>query len=159
MFVPCILSAITVMTWFKLMRTLFGCLQKKKTSGQPPKILTARQRWMMANFQFLSAHLCIHTEHIQLGRLPTQAVLPVPEGDVEGGDDDDDAASVTSSQAPSQLPTSSQATPSQSPHDRRAPWAASGGKLVDNAILKLVDRLTQNIGMQDQLTSAVQEAA
>ena len=78
---------------------------------------------------------------------------------MEGGDDYDDAVSVTSSQAHSQLPTSSQATTSQPPNDRRAPWAASGGKRVDDTILKLVDRLTQNIGVQDQLQSAVQEAA
>ena len=121
MFGHCILSATAVMTWFKLMRMLFGCLQKKKTSGQAPKVLNTRQYWTMANFQFLSAHLCIHTEHSQLGRLPTPAVLPVPEGDVVGGDDDDAAASVTSSQVPSQLLTSSQATPSQPPHDRRTP--------------------------------------
>ena len=83
---------------------------------------------MVANFQFLSAHLCIRMEHSQLGRVPTPASLSVPEGDVEGGDDDDDAVSVTSSQVPSQLPTSAQAAASQPPCDRRDPKAASGGK-------------------------------
>ena len=78
---------------------------------------------------------------------------------MKGGDDDDDAASVTSSQAPSQLPTSSQATPRQPRRDRRAPRAASGGKRVDDAIVKLVDVLTQNTGVQDRLQSTVQEAA
>ena len=57
---------------------------------------------MMANFQFLSAHLYIHTEHSQLDRLLTPEALQVMEGHVEGGEDDDDAASVTSSQAPTQ---------------------------------------------------------
>ena len=93
------------------MGTLFGCM-KKKTSGQVPKVLTVRQCWMLANFQFLSAHLCILMKHSQLGRVQTPALLSVLEGDVEGGDADDDAISVISSPAPCQLPTSAQATAS-----------------------------------------------
>ena len=116
MFVPCILAATHAMTWFKSMRMLLGWLQKEM-SGQPPKVLTVRQRWMVVNFQFLSAHLCIHMEHSQLGRVPTPASLSVPEGEMERGDNVDHAASVTSSQ----LPTSAQATASQQPRDRRPP--------------------------------------
>ena len=80
---------------------------------------------------------------------------------MEGGDDDDDATSVTSSQAPSQQPTSSQAAPSQPPCDRRAPRPAAAGRkqVIDDAIVKLVDRLTHNTTMQDRLESTVQEAA
>ena len=104
----------------------------------------------MANFQFLSAHLCIQADHSQLGRVNTP-VLPVdPEGEIERGDDDD-ATSVTSSQAPSQLLSSSQASPSQAPHNRRTPSAASGGtgNRVYKDILKQADRLSQNTGVQD----------
>ena len=107
MYVPCILSATAVMTWFKSTRTLFSHL-KKKMLGQAATALTARQKWMMANFQFLSTHLCIRMDHSQLGRVYTPVLQVDPEGEVEGGDDDD-AASVTSSQAPSQLPSLSQA--------------------------------------------------
>ena len=110
------------MTWFKSMMTLFGHL-KKKTSGQAAKALTARQKWMMANFQFLSAHLCIYADHSQLDRVHTPALQVDPKGEDEGGVNED-AASVTSIQEPSQLPSSSQAGPSQPPHDRRPPRAA-----------------------------------
>ena len=76
--------------------------RRRRWASQP-----ARQQWTMANFQFLLAHLWIWANHSQLGRMHTP-VLPVdPEGEDEGGDDDD-ATSVTSSQAPSQLPSSSQ---------------------------------------------------
>ena len=78
MYVPCILSATTVMTWFKSMRTLFSCL-KKKTSGQAAKALTARQKWAMANFQFLSAHLCIRADDSQLDRVHTPVLQVDPE--------------------------------------------------------------------------------
>ena len=160
MFVPCILSAITVKTWYQSMRVLF-CRLKRKTSGQAAKQMTVRQKWTMENFSFLSAHLCIWAEHSQLGRVQTPALPVNPEGEDEGGDDED-AASVTSSQMPSQLPTSFQAVPSQPPpRDRRPPRAASSGSgwKVDKAILKLADRLSQNPGMQDRLQSAVQESA
>ena len=146
MYVPCILSDSVVWTWFKSMRTLFGHLKKK--SGQAVKAHTARQKWTMSNFQFLSAHLCIRPDTSQFGRVSTPMLQ------------DDDAASVTSSQAPSQLPRTSQAGPSQAPRDRR-PRAASStgtGKRVDKAILKLADHLSQNTGVQDQLQSAVQES-
>ena len=128
MFVLCILAGTHVHTWFKFMRTLFGWLTRTEMSGQATKVLTTRQCWMVANFLFLSAHLTIHTPHSQLGRVLIPATLSVMEGDVERGDDEDDAVSVSSSQAPSQVATSSQATTSQKPHDRRSPLAASSGK-------------------------------
>ena len=70
MYVPCILSNSAVWTWFKSMRTLFSRLKKKK-SGQAAKAHTARQKWTLSNFQFLSAHLCIWMDTSQLGRVPT----------------------------------------------------------------------------------------
>ena len=159
MYVPCILSDSTVSTWFKPMRTFFGRLKKKK-SGQAAKAHTARQKWTLSNFQFLSAHVCIWMGTSQLGRVPTQVLQVDPVAEDEGGDDDD-AASVTSSQAPSQLPSMSQAGPSQARCDGK-PGAASStgtGKRVDKTILKLADRFSQNTGMQDRLQSAVQESA
>ena len=114
---------------------------------------------MVANFQLLSAHLTICMPHSGLGRVLIPAALSVPEGDVERGDDEDDAISVSSSQVPSQLATSSQAGASQQPHDRKSPWAASGRKRVDNAILSLVVRMNKNTAIQDRLQSAEQEAA
>ena len=74
---PCILSALAVKTWFQSMRMLFGQL-KKKTSGQAAKPLTARQKWTMVNFQFLSAHQCIRADHSQLGRVHTPALQVDP---------------------------------------------------------------------------------
>ena len=103
--VHCILPALAVKTWFQSMRTLFGWL-KKKTSGQGAKPLTERQKWMKANFSFLSAHLCIQADHSQLSRVHTPALQVDLEGEDEGGDNED-ASSVTSSQAPIQLPSSS----------------------------------------------------
>ena len=81
-----------------------------------------------------------------------------PEGEDEGGDDED-AASVASSQ-PSQLPTSFQAGPSQ-PYARRCPrpGASGSGCNIDEAIVKLAEKLTQNTGVQDWLQSVVQESA
>ena len=48
------------------------------------KPLTARQKWTMANFQFLSAHQCIWADHSQLGRVHTPALQVDPEGEDEG---------------------------------------------------------------------------
>ena len=70
MFVPCILAGTHVKTWFKLMRTLYGCLTK-------PKLLTVRQRWMASNFKFLTSHLTIHMPHSQLGRVPITVMVSV----------------------------------------------------------------------------------
>ena len=125
MFVPCILSALSVKTWYQSMRMLFSLL-KKKTFGQAAKPLTTRQKCTMANFSFMSSHLCIRGEHSQLGRVHTPA-LPVDlVGEDERGDDED-ATSVASSQAPSQLPSSSQAGPSHPPPcDRRPPRGPPG---------------------------------
>ena len=110
----------------------------------------------MSNFQFLLGHLCIRTSHSQLGRVPVPVLQVDLEGEDEGGDDDD-AASVTSSQVPSQLPSTSQAGPSQAPCDR-SPRAVSStgsgtGKRVDEAILKLADQISQNICVQDGYNS------
>ena len=144
------------------MRTLFGHLKKKK-SGQAVKAHTVRQKWTMSNFQFLSGHLCIRIAHSQLGRVPLPSLQVELEGEDEGGDDDD-VASVTYNQVPSQLSSTSQAGPvKHHSHDRR-PRAASStgsstGKRVDEAILKLVDWLSQNTGMQDRLQSAVKKSA
>ena len=52
MCVPCILSGGGVKTWYNSNRTMHGRLQKK-TSGQAPKKLTARQTWVRDNFGFL----------------------------------------------------------------------------------------------------------
>ena len=75
------------------------------------------------------------------------------EGVDEGGEDDD-ATSVASSQ----LPVSSQDAPSY-PHDRRSPRPAGSGFgcKLDEAMLKLVDKIAEKTGMQDRLKSAVQE--
>ena len=102
-----------VYTWYKSNRTMYGRL-KRKTPGQAPKKLTARQRWNCDNFGFLASHLVIRAEPSQLGKLMTPA-LPVDMEEEEGGEDDD-ATSVASSQ----LPVSSQAAPSY-PRDRRTP--------------------------------------
>ena len=156
MYVPCILSVSAVLTWFKAMRTLFGCLKKQTKSGQPAKPKTARQQLTLRNFQFLSAHLSIWMDTSKLSRVPTPVLQLDPEEEDEGGDDDD-AASRTSSQAPStQLPSTSQASPSQAPCDRRPrPVSSGSGNCVDDAILKLADHLSQNTDMQDWLATAV----
>ena len=85
------------------MRTLYGRITKPKSSGAAAKVLTARQRWMSSNFKFLVSHLTIRTPHSQLGRVPVPAMVSV----AEGGDDEDHAISVSSSQAPSWVATSS----------------------------------------------------
>ena len=103
----------------------------------------------MANFSFRLAHLCIRADHSQLGMVLIQAFQVGPELEDEGGDDED-ATSVTSSQVPSQLHSSSQAGPSQpAQHDRRPPRprSSAAGRKVDKAIMKLADRLSQNTGM------------
>ena len=85
--------------------------------------------------------------------------LPANLEEEEGGDDDN-AASSSSSQLPTtQLPSTSQASRSQPPCDRRPGAPSSGsGKRVDEAILKLADCLSQNTGMQDRQATAVQES-
>ena len=47
------------------------------------------------------------------------------------------------------------------PHDRRPlrPAGSGSGRKLDKAMMKLVDKITENTGMQDQLQSAVQEGA
>ena len=90
---------------FKSMRTRYGRITKPKLLGAAAKVLTARQRWMSSNFKFLASHLTICTPHSQLGRVQVPATVLV----AEGGEDEDDAISVSSSQAPNQVATSSQA--------------------------------------------------
>ena len=107
---------------------------------------------MASNLQFLASHLTIHTPHSQLGRMQIPATIAAAEAD----DEDDDAISVSSSQAPSQVTTSSQAT-SQPAHDRRSPRAALAGKRVDNAILTLVECIKDNSAIHDHLKTAEQE--
>ena len=160
MYVPCILSDSAISTLFKSMRTLFGHLKKKTKLGQAAKAHTARQTWTLRNFLFLEAHLSIRMDTSQLGKVTVPELQPDLEEEEEGGDNHN-AASHTSSQAPStQLPSKTQASPSQAPHDMRPRPASSGsGKHVNEAILKLADRLFQNIGMQDRLTTTVQESA
>ena len=101
MYVPCILSGNAVLTWFKSMGMLFGCLKKKKT-GQALKPTTARQVWTLTSFKFLEAHLTIRMDTRQLGKVvvPTVPALPVEveeeeeEEEEEEGGDDNNAASV-----------------------------------------------------------------
>ena len=104
----------------------------------------------------------------QLGKVVVP-VLPAEgeeEGEGEGGDDDDDIDSLasgsarSSSQVPSGMqPITSQADPSHI-RDRRPKVTSSTsiGKRVDEAILKLGDRLSLNTGVQDRLASAIQES-
>ena len=70
---------------------------------------------MSSNFKFLASHLTIHTAHSQLGRVLVPATVSV----VEGGDNEYDAISVSSSQEPSQVATSSQSA-SHQPRDTRS---------------------------------------
>ena len=109
---------------------------------------------MSSNFKFLSSHVTICTPHSQLGRVPIPATVSV----VEGGDDEDDAISVSSSQAPSHVATSSQAA-SHQPRDTRSPRAASGSRRVDDAILSLVERMKENSAIHELLQTAEQEAS
>ena len=140
--------------WYKLMRTLYGCITKPPASGQAPTALTVRQRCMSSNVMFLLSHLTIRTVHSRLGRVPVPAMISV----VEGGDDEDDTISVSSSQVPSQVATSSQAA-SQLPRDTRYPRTASGVRRVDDAILSLVQHMTDTSAIQDRLQTAEQEAS
>ena len=155
MYVPCILAGGMILTWFKSMRTVFGTLKKKK-SGQAVKPMTAHQVWTLRCFKFLEAHLIIWTHTRQFGTM----VVPT---EMEEGGDDDDAASLasacSSSQAPSGTqPSTSQASPSQARDRRPRPaTSTSTDKRVDEAILKLAERLNLNTGVQDSLASAVQE--
>ena len=124
---------------------LFGCLKKKTKSGQADKAHTASQSWTLQNFQFLEAHIAIWMETRELGRVLVP-MLPADLEEEEEGRDEDDATSRISSPPPStQLPSTSQASPSQPPSDRRpkAP-SSSSGKRVDEAILKLANHLSQN---------------
>ena len=152
MCVPCILSGSDVKMWYNSNRTMYGRL-KKKTSGQAAKKLTARQQWNRDNFGFLQAHLVICAEHSKLVKVTIPALPVDPEGEDEGGEDND-AASVASSQ----LPVSSQDAPTH-PHDRRPPRpAASGsGRMLDEAMMKLVDKITENTCVLDRLQFTVQE--
>ena len=133
MFVSCIFAGTHIHMWYKSMRTLYGHISKPKSSGVAGKMLTARQRWMSSKFKFLTSHLTIRSAHSQLGRVLIPAMVSV----AELGDDEDDATSVSSSQAPSQVATSSQA-PSHQPCDTKCPRAPFGGRRVDDAILLLV---------------------
>ena len=45
-----------IMLWFKSQRTIYGRLKKKK-SWQNAQTLTARQRWVLRTFNFLSPYL------------------------------------------------------------------------------------------------------
>ena len=110
---------------------------------------------MASNFTFLDSHRTVRTKTSQLGR------LTVPAATTSGVDDDEDARSVTSSQAPGQVATSSQASqpPTQPPHDSRSPRAGTGVRRVDDAILSLVDRMSVNTAVQDRLLTAEQEAS
>ena len=119
MCVPCTLSAMVVKTLYQSMRTLLRQL-KKKTSGQGAKPGKSGPKRTS-----VSAHLCIRADHSQLGKVQTPALQVDLAGEDEGGDDED-AASVNSSQAPSQLPISAQAGPSQ-PSDRRPPRPGASG--------------------------------
>ena len=142
MCVPCILSCGDVYTWYKSNQTMYGRLTKK-TSGQAAKKLTARQRWNRDNFGFLAAHFVIRAEHSQLGELTTPVLLVDPKGEEEGREDDD-ATNVASSQQP----ISSQAAPTY-PYDKRPtrPAASASGRKLDKAMLKLVDKISENTGM------------
>ena len=115
---------------------LFGRLKKKKSS-QAAKSMTARQMWTLTNFQFLEAHLTIHMDACQLGKVVVP-VLPADVEEEEGGDAANaDAASLMSARSSS----------------------TSSGKQVDEAILTLAEWLNLNTGVQDRLGSAVQESS
>ena len=149
MFVPCLFAGTDVHMWYKSTGTLYGRITKPMPSGQAPKVLTARQCWMSSIFKFLASHLTIRTAHNQLERVPVPATVSV----AEGGNDEDDAISVSSSQAPSQVATSSQAT-NQQPCDTRSPRAASGVRKVDDTILSLVQHMTESSAIQERLQTA-----
>ena len=84
---------------------------------------------------------------------------PVREGDgLSTGLREDDAISVSLSQVPSQVATTSQAA-SQQPRDMRSPRASSGVRRVDDAILSLVERMNVNTAVQNHLQTAEQEAS
>ena len=84
--------------------------------------------------------------------------IPATVSVLEGDDDEDDATSVISSQAPSQVATSSQAT-SQPPHDKWSSRAASTGRKLDDAIFSLVDQMKENSAVHDRLQTAEEAAA
>ncbi|XP_034048735.1 uncharacterized protein LOC117529938 [Thalassophryne amazonica] len=63
-------SGSDIMVWFKSKRTVFGRLKKKKESGEGTKRWTARQRWIMAAFQFLASHVILRSESRQVGWPP-----------------------------------------------------------------------------------------
>ena len=158
MFVLCIFSDSAICTWFKSMRTLCGRLKKKK-SGQAVKAPTARQKWTTQNFQFLTGHLCFRTSHSQLGRVTVPELPKIPRGAMMEVMMMMMQAACPPAQ-PSTQPTST-SQPSQVPRDRR-PRAAGGkdggtGKRVYEAILKLVDRLSDNTTVQNRIKSAVQQ--
>ena len=106
---------------------------------------------MASNFSFLDSHVTVRTQTSQLGRL----TVPAP---ASGVNEDDDTISVTSSQAPNQVATSSQGA-SQQPHDTGSPQASSGVRRVDDAILSLVEQMNVNTAIQDHLQTAEQEAS
>ena len=103
------------------------------------------------------AHLVIHASHSQLGNMTISALKGDPERKDEE-EDDEDGISVTSIQ----LPISAQACPSH-PHDRRPPrpGASGSGRNLDQAMMKLVEKITENTQPQDRLQFAVhvQESA
>ena len=106
---------------------------------------------MASNFSFLDSHMTVRTQTSQLERL----TVPAP---ASGVDEEDDAISVTSSQVPSQVATSSQGT-SQQPSDTRSPRPSSGVRRVDNAILSLVEQMNMNTAVQNRPQTTEQKAS
>ena len=140
------------------MRTLFGWLKKKK-SGNALKPTTAQQVWTLNSFKFVEAHLTIHTDTRQLGKV----VVPTLQAEVEEEErgDDDDAASLASNSAcsSSQEPSGMQSSTSQAgpSHvcDRRPKITSSTSscKRVDEAIFKQAEQLSLNTGVQNRLAT------
>ena len=95
--------------------------------------------------------MTVRTQTSQLGRLMVTAPASLV-------DEEDDAISVTLSQVPSQVSTSSQGA-IQPPHDTSSSRALSGVRRVDNTILSVVERMNMNTAVQDHLQTAEQEAS
>ncbi|XP_034020470.1 uncharacterized protein LOC117505047 [Thalassophryne amazonica] len=136
--------------WYKSLRTRMGKLMKKKTTKGDEE-LTDRDKWILANLEFLRVHIArVHRKpFVSIAQVPPPAAATVSAAAV--GINESNTPDMNDPTAPT--PSSTNSSSTTTPHVQ--PANLSHGRRGDEQDMRLLaslqDQVTQLMAMQQQL--------
>jgi hypothetical protein len=129
---------------------MYGKLTKMTKSGQADKQFTYRQKWVLANFKFLEAHLKVQTKTRTLGASTVSRTSEAVEDELD--EEEPEAEEELEAETLVALPTASTSTTTATSGQRPTKRKKGGRAQVDAYIRTIAEKMSGTANLQAMVT-------